>query len=165
MIPANFENKVARFRKCRQMAVELKETAKTLEAECAVLEGQIFDEITMTPSRLNVFIRKTSSAGLAGRNMFTVSFSKEVARRHALDRLDDQEWLEQVSKKYTVSKLSLLKNKINADFKAGKLDEDKLRDMDLRYERKASLTVSLVPSDADLSRIREEALKLAGDEE
>ena len=50
-----------------------------------------------------------------------------------------QEWLEQVSKKYTVSKLSLLKNKINADFKAGKLDEDKLRDMDLIDRAKYNL--------------------------
>ena len=84
-------------------------------------------------------------------------------RRSSADaRLDDQRWLKDfIFCGYRDSKLSLLKSKINADYKAGFLDERSMRNMDLTYGLKASLTVRRVPNDAEIAALRSEAEALA----
>ena len=158
----SFENTVARFRKCAEMVDELKGYTNTLAAERDKLQDEIIAHLAANPSAYNVFKRKTSSAGLVGRNMFTVAFSEQLQRNNAKARLDDQKWLNDfVFAGYRDTKHSLLKSKINADFKAGLLDEKGLQTMDLTYGKKASLTVRRVPNDAELSALRSEAEALA----
>jgi hypothetical protein len=159
----SFENTVARFRKCSEMIEELKEYVNTLTAEREHLEGEIIAYLAKHEEAYNVFKRKTSSAGVVGRNLFTVAFSEQLMRRSSADaRLDDQRWLKDfIFCGYRDSKLSLLKSKINADYKAGFLDERSMRNMDLTYGLKASLTVRRVPNDAEIAALRSEAEALA----
>lgn len=158
----SFENTVARFRKTSEMVDELKSYVNTLSAERDKLEVDIIDHLAAHPEAYNVFKRKTSSAGIVGRNMFTVAFSEQLERKTSGKRLDDQAWLmDVVSKNYRQSRHSLLTSKINADFKAGILDDSKLRALDLKYGRKASLTVRRIPNDAELAALRSEAESLA----
>ena len=158
----SFENTVARFRKCAEMVDELKGYTNTLAAERDKLQDEIIAHLAANPSAYNVFKRKTSSAGLVGRNMFTVAFSEQLQRKTAKARVDDQQWLKDfVFAGYRQTKYSLLTSKINADFKAGLLDEKSLKSMDLTYGKKASITVRRVPNDAELAALRSEAEALA----
>jgi hypothetical protein len=161
-----FENCVARFRKAAEMVDELKDYVKSLAAERDRLEVEIVAHLARNPRAYNVFVRKTSSAGIVGRNMFTVAFSEALARTAPGARLDDQEWLRanqrlKIGTPYIASKLSLMASKVNADAKAGILSEHDLRMLGLQHELKASVSVTRIPDSATLSAIREEARRLA----
>ena len=158
----SFENTVARYRKTAEMVDELKDYVNTLSAERDALEAEIVAHCAEHPEAYNVFMRKTSSAGIVGRSMFTVAFSQQLARTMHGERLDDQEWLKsnaalKTGAPYVASKMSLLSGKVNADFKSGKLSERELRMLGLKYERKASVTARRIPNDAELAAIRRDA--------
>ena len=162
----SFENTVARFRKASEMIEELKDCIESLTAECGKLESEIVEYLAANPKAYNVYQRKTSSAGLVGRNFFTVTFSQELARTQAGKRLDDQVWLDElwaddVGVNYQLMKRVLLKSKVNADVKAGKLDAATMKALGLKYERKASIVVKRIPDDAVLSALQKEAESLA----
>ena len=166
----SFENTVARYRKASEMIEELKECLETLTAECGKLESEIVEYLAANPKAYNVYQRKTSSAGLVGRNFFTVTFSQELARTQAGKRLDDQEWLsklwaDKVGVNYQTTKRSLLKSKVNADVKAGTLDAATMKALGLKYERKASVVVKRIPEDAELATLRSEAEALVEETE
>ena len=157
-----FENNVSRFRKCAEMIDELKEYVTILTAERDRLEGEIISELAAHPEAYNVFTRKTSSAGIVGRELFTVAFSDQLARRTKGKALDDQGWLrDDVFAGYRQAKLSLMKSKINADYKAGILDEKTMKVLDLTYAKVGSLIVRRVPKDSELAEIRAAAEALA----
>ena len=158
----NFENTVSRFRKVSEHIAELSEIIDALKAERDALEaealGHCFDHMEL----YNVFTRKTSSAGIVGRELFTVAFSDQLARRTKGKALDDQGWLrDDVFAGYRQSKLSLMKSKINADYKAGILDEKTMKVLDLTYAKVGSLIVRRVPKDSELAEIRAAAEALA----
>ena len=158
-----FENTVARFRKCVEQRDELKDIVDALNGECETLEASIIDACMNDPGLFNVFKRKTSSAGLVGRNYFQVAFSKTLTRKNSGDRLDDQEWLSGLSAQYVRSKLSLSAAKVKADYSEGSLSDAALRDMGLKYGDKVSVTVKRIPDDAELATIREDAEALVGE--
>ena len=166
----SFENTVARFRKIAEMVDELKGYTKALTAERDALEAEIIEHCAEHPDVYNVFMRKTSSAGLVGRNFFTVTFSEQLERRQAGKRLDDQDWLDNWSnteegQKYQTTKRSLLASKIAADYKAGNLDDGNLRFMGVKFDKMAHVTAQRIPNDAELAKIRRDAEALAEDAE
>ncbi len=127
-----------------------------------MLGAEIVSHLATHPAAYNVFKHKTSSAGIVGRNMFTVAFSEQLCRTKPNARLDDQEWLKSdVDGKYFKSKLLLLTSKVNADFKSGKLDASSLRKMGLDYRRVGNVSVSRIPNDSELDAIRKEAASIA----
>ena len=158
----SFENTVSRYRKIDEMIEELKDYVNTLTGERDMLGAEIVSHLATHPAAYNVFKHKTSSAGIVGRNMFTVAFSEQLCRTKPNARLDDQEWLKSdVDDKYFKSKLLLLTSKVNADFKSGKLDASSLRKMGLDYRRVGNVSVSRIPNDSELDAIREEAASIA----
>ena len=158
----SFENTVSRYRKIDEMIEELKDYVNTLTGERDMLGAEIVSHLATHPAAYNVFKHKTSSAGIVGRNMFTVAFSEQLCRTKPNARLDDQEWLKSdVDDKYFKSKLLLLTSKVNADFKSGKLDASSLRKMGLDYRRVGNVSVSRIPNDSELDAIREEAASTA----
>ena len=159
-----FENTVARYRKCVEQRDELKDIVDALNGECETLEATIIDTCLNDPSLFNVFKRKTSSAGLVGRNYFQVSFSKKLQRSEEGDRLDEQEWLAGLAQQYVKSKLSIAASKIRADYSAKRLDDKALDDMGLAYGDDVSLTVKYIPDEATLAQIKRDAESLAGEE-
>ena len=160
-----FENTVARYRKCVEHRDELKDIEDALNGEIQKLEAEIVAECLANNELFNVFERKTSSAGLVGRNYFQVTFSKSLVRRGKYARLDEQDWLRNLPNQYVATKRSLLASKIIADYSAGKITETDLREKDLSLNAKPSLTVKLIPSDAALAKIREYAEALVDDAE
>ena len=160
-----FENTVARYRKCVEHRDELKDIVDALNGECQRLEDNIVEGCVCDKRLFNVFTRKTSAAGLVGRNYFQVTFSKSLARRGKYNRLDDQAWLAGLPQQYVASRLSLQASKIKADYASGALTDDDLSGLGLAYEDKPSLIVKLIPSDAALAKIREDAEALVGDAE
>ena len=160
-----FENTVARYRKCVEQRDELKDIVDALNGECETLEASIIDACMNDPSLFNVFKRKTSSAGLVGRNYFQVSFSKSLMRRGATDRLDDQEWLAGLDQQYVREKKMLSASKVKADYAEGTLTDAALRDMDLVYGDKVSVTAKHIPDDAELAAIKQQANALVGESE
>ena len=159
-----FENTVARFRKCCEHRDELLSIVEGLKGEIEALEADIIDACMADPSLFNVFKRKTSSAGLVGRNYFQVSFSKKLQRSEEGDRLDEQEWLAGLAQQYVKSKLSISASKIRADYSAKRLDDKALGDMGLAYGDDVSLTVKYIPDEATLAQIKRDAEALAGAE-
>ena len=159
-----FENTVARFRKCVEQRDELKDIVDALNGECETLEASIIDACMNDPGLFNVFKRKTSSAGLVGRNYFQVAFSKTLTRKNSGDRLDDQEWLSGLSAQYVKTKLSISASKVRADYSAKRLDDKALRDMGLKYGDDVSLSVKYIPDEATLAQIKRDAEELAGEE-
>ena len=158
----SFENRVSRFRKLEEMIGELKEYVNSLTAERDILQTEIVVETLHKPRLFNAFIRKTSSAGIVGRNMFTVTYSDRLCRTQDKARLDDQDWLHyNVGSDYYSIKLELQASKIKADVKSGRLDDEKLKKMGLSICRVGSLKVGRIPSDAELNAIREEAASIA----
>ena len=155
-----FENKVARYRKLTEHIEELKSIVDSMEGERMMLEADIITDCMKRPAvRFNVFMRKTSSAGLAGREYFTLAFSRRLERTLGPKaRLDDQEWLATtVDQRYVKEKLVFQPSAVNAAVAKGELDEDGLKAMDLRYGTAASLTVKRIPNDTELRQIRAEA--------
>lgn len=158
----SFENTVSRYRKLDEMINELKEYVNALTAEREKLNAEIVIETLNNPRHFNAFQRKTSSAGIIGRNLFTVTFSDRLFRAAEKARLDDQEWLRNfVDDEYYSCKLELLASKIKADLKSGKLGQVKLMKMGLRVCKVGNLKVSRIPSDAEFPAIKAEAERLA----
>ena len=157
----NFENTVARFRKVSEMVDELKEYANALAAERDSLEAGIIATCSKDPSLYNVFKRKTSSAGIVGRNMFTVTFSEQLERAKDGARLDDQAWLESLAldepASWVATKKELRKSKVTADFKAGAVSEAELKRVGMRFGRRAHVAVKRIPEDAELNALLEAA--------
>ena len=158
----SFENTVSRYRKLDEMINELKEYVNALTAEREKLNAEIVIETLNKPRLFNAFQRKTSSAGIIGRNLFTVTFSDKLCRTEDKARLDDQEWLRNaVSDEYYSCKLELLASKVKADIKSGRLDKAKLKKMGLTVCKVGNLKVSRIPSDAEFPAIKAEASRLA----
>ena len=160
----SFENTVARFRKTAEMVEELKEYANALSAERDALQAEIVEHCAANPDAFNVFQRKTSSAGIVGRNLFTVSFSEQLARRNC-KRLDDQEWLKNIwvdvenlgDAAYVQQSYKLMASKVNADYKAGKMSDAQFKRIGLRYERVAKVKAVRVPNDAEVAALTKAA--------
>ena len=158
----NFENTVARFRKVSEMVDELKEYANTLAAERDSLEEDIIVHCAKDEGVYNVFKRKTSGAGVVGRNMFTVTFSEQLERIKVDKRLDDQEWLAktdfaQNTGKWVGTKLFLRTSKVVADYKCGATTLGELEHFGLRLGRCAHVTAKRIPNDAELEVLRSTA--------
>ena len=158
----NFENTVARFRKVSEMVDELKEYVNALSAERDSLEADIIATCAEVPSLYNVFNRKTSSAGIVGRNMFMVTFSEQLERAKDGARLDDQAWLAETNlvletDKWVGTKLFLRTSKVVADFKAGIVSEAELRSLGMKFGRCAHVTAKRIPNDAELKVLRSTA--------
>ena len=158
----NFENTVSRYRKVSEMVDELKEYANTLAAERDSLEAGIIATCSKDPSLYNVFRRKTGSAGIVGRNMFTVTFSEQLERIKANKRLDDQEWLAktdfaQNTGKWVGTKLFLRTSKVVADYKCGATTLGELEHFGLCLGRCAHVTAKRIPNDAELEVLRSTA--------
>ena len=166
----SFENTVARFRKTAEMVEELKGYVNALTAERDALETEIIAHCAEHPDVYNVFVRKNASAGLVGKNLFTVTFSDQLKRRLSGRRLDDQEWLKcwgdkNLVEAYQTSKRCLLASKITADYKSRLLNDGDLRYLGLTFAKAAHVTAQRVPNDAELSAIRRDAEALAEDAE
>ena len=163
----NFENMVARYRKTSEMVAELKEYAQTLAAERDALESEIIAHCAQHGEVYNVFERKTSSAGIAGRNMFTVTFSEQLERTSSGGRLDDKEWLDGLFQKcpfvWTESRRLLLTSKVLADIKSGLVDAAQLKGYGMRLGRRAHVTAKRIPDDAELSALRSAAEAMVED--
>ena len=159
-----FENTIARYRKCVEQRDELKDIVDALNGECETLEASVIDSCLRNESLFNVFMRKTSSAGLVGRNYFQVSFSKKLQRSEEGDRLDEQDWLAGLAEQYVKTKLSISASKVRADYSAKRLDDKALRDMGLKYGDDVSLSVKYIPDEATLAQIKRDAEELAGEE-
>ena len=113
-----FEKTLARLRKVSETLEELKDAIVALTGERDRLEHEIIVECANDVSRYNVFVRKNGAAGLEGREYFNVAFSDALVRARQGQRLDDQEWLASVSKKYTKTSIALMKSKVNAGAEA-----------------------------------------------
>ena len=159
-----FENTIARYRKVSEHLEELKDIVDSLKAEREALEASVIDSCLRNESLFNVFMRKTSSAGLVGRNYFQVSFSKKLQRSEEGDRLDEQDWLAGLAEQYVKTKLSISASKVRADYSAKRLDDKALRDMGLKYGDDVSLSVKYIPDEATLAQIKRDAEELAGEE-
>lgn len=157
-----FENMVARVRKVQEHIEKMQDIIDTLKGEKDSLEASILVQLDKRPELYNVYVRKNASAGLAGRNLFKVSFSTTLARLGELDRLDDQEWLATLDENYTKSKLSLRASSIRSAYSAGELTDGALRSMRLKYVNKASLTVSRIPDESEINDLTDSAQELAG---
>ena len=157
----NFENTVARFRTVSEMVDELKEYTNTLAAERDKLEEDIIATCYKDPSLYNVFRRKTGSAGIVGRNMFTVPFSEQLERAKDGARLDDQAWLESLAlddpASWVATKKELRKSKVTADFKAGEVSVAELKRFGMRFGIRAHVTAKRIPNDAELEVLRSTA--------
>ena len=157
----NFENTVARFRKVSEMVDELKEYANTLAAERDKLEEDIIVHCAKDEGVYNVFKRKTSGAGVVGRNMFTVTFSEQLERTLIGARLDDQAWLESLAlddpASWVATKKELRKSKVTADFKAGEVSVAELKRFGMRFGIRAHVTAKRIPNDAELEMLRSTA--------
>ena len=160
-----FEKTLARFRKVSETLEELKDALVALTGERDRLEHEIVIECANDVSKYNVFVRKNGAAGLEGREYFNVSFSDALVRARQGQRLDDQEWLASVSRKYTRTSIALMKSKVNADYSAKILSDVGLREMGLRYEKTPKLSVKRIPSDVDIQAYLDAAEELHGDVE
>ena len=159
-----FENMVARYRKISEHIEELKDVVTSLQGELSTLDAEIFTACMANRGKFNVYQRKTSSAGLVGREYFVMTFAKKVDRRGPTQRLDDQEWLATIDSRYVKQKLVFQSAAINAAVSSGEVSDGKLRDMGLRYVDTASLKVRRIPNDKELYQLREEAKALVEDE-
>lgn len=160
-----FENMVARYRKITEHINDMKYCIESLQGELAVLDAQIFVACMEDKEKFNVFKRKTSSAGLAGREYFVMTFARKIERRLSpLARLDDQEWLATIEPRFVKSKLIFQSAALNAAVSSGEITDENLKDMGLRYVNSASLTVKRIPNDTELSKLRADAEALVGDE-
>ena len=159
-----FENMVARYRKITEQINDMKDCIDSLQGELAVLDAQIFVACMEDKEKFNVFKRKTSSAGLAGREYFVMTFARKIERRAPTQRLDDQEWLATIEPRFVKSKLIFQSAALNAAVSSGEITDENLKDMGLRYVNSASLTVKRIPNDTELSKLRADAEALVGDE-
>ena len=158
-----FESMVARVRSIQEHIERMQDIIDTLKGEKDSLEASILGTLEDKPELYNVYVRKNASAGLAGRNMFKVTFSTTLARLGELDRLDDQEWLASLDENYTKEKLSLRASAIRSAYSAGELTDGALRSMRLKYVNKASLTVSRIPEESEINDLTDSAEQLAED--
>ena len=159
-----FENMIARVRRIQDHIERMKELTDALKNEKEALEASVLVTLADHPEYYNVFIRKTSSAGMAGRNLFKVTFSTSLSRLGEYDRIDDQDWLATIESRYLRTKYELNKAVIRSDYKAGDLTDGALRRMRLHYTDKQSLVISHVPSDSEVAALTEEAEKIGGDD-
>ena len=169
----SFENTVARFRKTAEMVEELKGYVNALSAERDALETEIVAHCAEHPDVYNVFVRKNASAGLVGKNLFTVTFSDQLKRRLSGRRLDDQLWLNEIEgisdseiwRNFVKTKKALNVAGIVNAHKTGQIDNGDLRLMGLTFAKAAHVTAQRIPNDAELSAIRRDAEALAEDAE
>ena len=156
-----FDNMIARVRKIDENIEQMQDAIDSLKGEKDSLEEKILTTLNGNPELFNVYVRKNASAGMAGRNLFKVTFSKTLARLGELDRLDDQEWLATLDSRYTKTKLSLKAAAIRSDYSAGDLTDALLRRMRLHYADKQSLVISHVPDDSEVAALTETAENLS----
>ena len=156
-----FENMIARMRKIQDHIERMKELTDALNNEKDALEASVLVTLADHPEYYNVFIRKTSSAGMVGRNLFKVTFSTTLSRLGEYDRIDDQDWLATIESRYLRTKYELNKAVIRSDYKAGELTDGALRTMRLRYIPKASLKVSGSPEDSEVNDLADSAETLS----
>ena len=156
-----FDNMIARVRRIDENIEKMQDAIDTLKGEKDSLEASILVQLGQHPELYNVYVRKNASAGMAGRNLFKVTFSTTLARLGELDRLDDQEWLATLRGEFTKSKLSLRASAIRSAYSAGELTDGALRSMRLRYVSKASLTVSHIPDESEVNDLTDSAEALA----
>ena len=164
------ENKVSRYRKVTETIDELNEIIESLKAE----QTQLGDELMagFTKSDFNVCQHKTMSMGLAGRNLFKVSFSRRIDRKSG-KRLDDQAWLAETHDdtgllgfEFVRANLVLQKDAIKVAWRLMPDAVEKWMDAyDLTFRKTMSLNVQRIPSDTELSAIRAEAEKMVGEYE
>lgn len=162
---STLENKVARYRKLREMVAELEDCLKPLKEEAETLQDEIFAEFSRKPSLYNVCRKKTVSMGFVGKNLVRVDFGKAFERADG-GRRDDQEWLKKLvasplGGNYVKTRYELNLQKLLGDFKSEILAAESAKMLGLNMGTTYKLKVYRIPRDAEFSALKEEALKLA----
>ena len=159
------ENMVARYRKLREMVAELEDCLKPLKEEASKLQDELFAEFSRRPSLYNVCKKKTVSMGFVGKNLVRVDYGKTIERKDG-GRRDDQEWLKRLGERFpgcgfVKTKYELNLAKMLGDIKGEVITLDGLGEMGLAMAPSFKVKVYAIPKDAELSALKEEALKLA----
>ena len=166
-----FLKSIQAYRQQTQMMADLKDALVSLKATSDKLSDEILAYLGEHPEAYNICHRKTISLGVLGSCLIQCSYGRALAARNVKTKLDDQKFLGKMrdlmleggipGSCYLKNRLVLNKELVKADYAAGSLNDQDLRELGLCYEPTMSLAVKTIRTKSELDELRDKALEAA----
>ena len=155
-----FKDLLRRYRMNMEIATKCAETEDPFKADAEAAKNAIMETLSNYPALYNAWMHKNASCGVVDREVFTVVFSRAIERIRG--RLEDQEWLQDLSEdplygKFVRTTLKLDVAAIRVALRNGELNDMDLRKMGIKLVPTANLTVERVPSVKETEEFLKEA--------